>query len=184
MMKTILLFLLLTCSMATFAQRGTHGGSDNKVDVGSIIANLGLGVGADYGNAYYNSAFGTKASLEFGLWEAGPGVITLGGELGGSWSDGGYYTDYKAHTFVVAARSAWHCGLNVPNLDVYGGISLGLGFRHQTYDNNGPQTNNDVVPAPGIFVGASYYVTPNFGFNAEAGYDITNIQVGVVFKLN
>ena len=40
-----------------------------------------------------------------------------------------------------------------------------------------------VIPVPGIFVGASYFVTPAFGFNAEAGHDITDIQIGVVFKI-
>jgi hypothetical protein len=148
------------------------------------VLNLGVGAGADYGNYNYNSAFGTKAAVEVGLWQAGPGVVTLGGELGGSFSNGGYYDNYKAHTFVVAARAAWHCGWGVPNLDTYGGVSAGLGFRHhQWYDGTVTHSSNDVVPVAGIFVGASYFVTPQFGFNAEAGYDITNIQAGVIFKL-
>lgn len=167
-----------------YAQSRHGGGGDNPVQVGSVVLNLGLGVGADYGNANYNSAFGTKIAAEVGLWQAGPGVVTLGGELGASVSDGGYYDNYKAHTIVVAGRSAWHSGWNVGGLDTYGGVSAGVGFRHrQYYDGTLTYTNNDVVPALGIFVGASYFITPNFGFNAEAGYDITNLQVGIVFKL-
>jgi hypothetical protein len=86
---------------------------------------------------------------------------------------------------VIAGRSAWHYGWDVRGLDTYGGISAGLGFRHREYNNgNTPYSNNDVIAAPGVFVGASYFILPKFGFNAEAGYDITDFQLGVVFKLN
>lgn len=166
------------------AQSKSGPGDTNPVQVGSVVLNLGVGAGADYGNVNYNSAFGTKIAMEVGLWQAGPGVITLGGEVGASFSNGGYYDHYKSHTIVVAGRSAWHYGWNLRGLDTYGGVSAGLGFRHRQYDDpNGPYSNNDVVPALGIFVGASYFITPQFGFNAEAGYDITNIQIGIVFKL-
>lgn len=182
--KTLLTAFLATAASVSFAQSHSDGPT-TPVKVGSVILNVGLGVGANYDNSYYNSAFGTKAAIEFGLWQAGPGVVTLGGEIGGSTSNGGYYyDDYKSHTLVVAARSAWHYGWQVRGLDTYGGVSAGLGFRHEEYDapNGGTYSHNDVVGAPGIFVGASYFVTPTFGFNAEAGYDITNIQVGVIFK--
>jgi hypothetical protein len=179
--KIALTALLVTSATVIYAQSQ---GPVTPVKVGSVILNLGIGAGADYQNTYYNSSFGTKAALEFGLWQAGPGVITLGGEIGGSASNGGYYTDYKSHTFIIAARSAWHYGWQVRGLDTYGGVSAGLGFRHEEYDDgNGPYSHNDVIAVPGIFIGASYFVTPHFGFNAEAGYDITNIQAGVIFKL-
>ncbi len=160
-------------------------GPTTPVEVGSVIFNAGIGVGSGYQGDYYNSPFGLKAALEFGLWQAGPGVITLGGEVGGSFSNGGYhgYDNYKSSTIVVAGRAAWHYGWQVPGLDTYGGFSAGLGFHHYHYDNP-DYTHNSVIGVPGIFVGASYFVTPTFGFNAEAGHDITDIQVGVVFKLN
>lgn len=182
---TALVCVFLTGSIATHAQYRGSRGSEGPVEVGSTVLNLGIGVGADYNNYYYNSAFGMKAALEFGLWQAGPGVVTLGPEMGISWSTGGYENGYKAHAFIMAARSAWHCGWGVPGLDTYGGVSLGIGFRHQDYINGNdvPYSHTEVFPAPGIFVGASYYVTPTFGFNAEAGYDITSLQLGVVFKL-
>jgi hypothetical protein len=43
---------------------------------------------------------------------------------------------------------------------------------------------NTVIPIFGAFVGASYFVTPFFGFNAELGYDITDVQAGIIFKLH
>lgn len=181
--------LFLSCFMGTSllssAQSKGVNGPETPVQVGSVVLNLGLGVGANYNNIDYHSAFGTKIAVEIGLWQAGPGVITLGGEFGGTFTNGGYNDDYKAHTIIVAGRAAWHAGWGIKGLDTYGGFSAGPGFQHVTYNNDpGPSySNNSVVAALGVFVGASYFVTPNFGFNAEAGYDITNLQIGIVFKL-
>jgi hypothetical protein len=187
MIVKALCMLVLATGAATAVNAQKHGGGgDAPVEPGSVILNLGIGTGADYGNYYYNTPFGTKVAAEVGIWQAGPGVITLGGEFGASFATGGYnnHDGYKAHMVAVAGRAAWHAGWNIPGLDTYGGVSAGVAFRHYQYDAGGATyTNNSATPFPGIFVGASYYVTPNFGFNAEAGYDITNVQVGIVFKL-
>jgi hypothetical protein len=151
--------------------------------VGSTTLNLGIGVGAQYDGHYYRNPFGTKIAAEWGLWQAGPGVITLGGEIGGSFANAGDYDgyhDYRTRTIVTAVRSAWHYGWKVKGLDTYGGLSAGLGFEHYGYPDH---YNNDVIPVFGGFVGASYFFSPGFGVNAEAGYDITAFQVGVIFKL-
>ena len=58
------------------------------MQVGSVFVNMGIGFGADYKGESYGTPFGFKVAAEFGLWEAGPGVITLGPELGGSFSSG------------------------------------------------------------------------------------------------
>lgn len=158
---------------------------------GSVTVNLGVGIGNDYKGdyKYYNSGsgFGTKAALEFGIWQAGPGVISMGAEVGGTFSNSsnnGNYKDFRSRTVVIAGRSAWHYGWKVSGLDTYAGVSAGAGFHHYDY-NRGSQyyKNDDVIPAFGGFVGASYFFTPNFGVNVEAGYDITNIQAGIIFKL-
>ena len=157
----------------------------SPVEKGSVIFNAGVGVGNEYNSNYYNNAVGTKAAIEVGLWQAGPGVITLGAEVGGTFSNGGpaRFDNYKAHTFVVAGRSAWHHGWNIKGLDTYAGLSAGAGFNQFSYNDGGTIKQNEVVPVFGAFVGASYFVTPTFGFNIEAGYDITQIQGGVILKL-
>lgn len=166
----------ITSDLNAQSRRGN--GPVTPVKVGSVTFNVGVGAGGEYKGDYYNAPFGTKAALEFGLWQAGPGVITLGGEVGGSFSGG----NRKANTVVVAARSAWHYGWLVPGLDTYGGFSSGIGFHHHDYvNNNGKQ--NDVIPVFGVFVGASYFISERFGFNAEAGQDITRLQAGIIFKL-
>ena len=189
--KIIRIVFLVICmgfATASFGQHGrgaTHG-TTTPVKLGSVIINLGVGAGSTYDNDYYNSALGLKAAIEWGLWQAGPGVITLGGEIGGSFPNGGYpdHTNYSSHTVIFAARAAWHYGWLVRGLDTYGGVSAGFGFHHYEYDNPDLYTHDSVLGVPGIFVGASYFVTPTFGFNAEAGHDITDIQIGVVLKIN
>ena len=178
----ILLLLAATVGSPSFAQKGGGNGPVTPVRVGSVILNLGVGVGHPYKYAN-NSSFGTKAAVEFGLWQAGPGVITLGGELGASFANNkkNYESDYDARTVVLAVRSAWHYGWKVKGLDTYGGLSTGVGFHHRNYQND--DVVNDTDPVFGVFVGASYFVTPTFGFNAEAGNDITAFQAGIVFKL-
>ncbi len=182
----VVIVLCLGISTVSYAQhrQGYSNGPTTPVKLGSVVFNAGIGVGSGYEGDYYNSAFGLKAAIEWGLWQAGPGVVTLGGEVGGSFSNGGYYKNYKSNTIVFAARAAWHYGWLVPGLDTYGGVSGGLGFHHYEYDNPDAYSHNSVIPVPGIFVGASYFVTPTFGFNAEAGHDITDIQIGVVLKID
>jgi hypothetical protein len=185
--RTLLTATLLGIAFSSSAQHpGQHGptGPVNPMEVGTVTVSGGLGVGSYYDGDYYNSAFGLKAVVEAGMWQAGPGVVTLGGEIGGSFSSGGdqYYNNYSSRTVIVAARAAWHYGWQVPGLDTYGGVSAGLGFHHYQY-NDPDYSHNSVLAVPGIFVGASYFVTPTFGFNAEAGHDITDVQVGIILKI-
>jgi hypothetical protein len=187
-LHTLLIATLLGLGFSASAQHpGQHGptGPTTPIEVGTVTVSGGLGVGSYYDGDYYNSPFGLKAVVEAGIWQAGPGVVTLGGEIGGSFSSGGYQYDnnYSSRTVIVAARAAWHYGWQVPGLDTYGGVSAGLGFHHYQYDDPNTYSHNSVIAAPGIFVGASYFVTPTFGFNAEAGHDITDVQVGVIFKI-
>jgi hypothetical protein len=175
----------LTLTQYSVAQSRSKGNSSPAapVRVGSVTFNAGIGVGSEYKDDYYNSPFGIKAAIEWGLWHAGPGTVTLGVETGASFSNGGYYDDYRSHTGVIAMRSAWHCGWKVRGLDTYGGFSAGVGIHHYDYRNDSRYDFNQVIPVFGAFIGASYFVSPRFGFNAEAGYDITDFQAGVIFKL-
>jgi hypothetical protein len=151
---------------------------------GSVTFSAGVGVGNEYNSNYYNSAIGTKAAVEAGLWQAGPGVITLGAQAGGTFSNSGAFDNYKAHTFIVAGRSAWHHGWNIKGLDTYAGLSAGAGFNQYSYNLNEDKIKqNEVIPVFGGFVGASYFITPSFGFNIEAGRDITQIQGGIILKI-
>ena len=192
-MKKVCLLGLLAIGALTISNVARAQKSSNIMEVGTTTVNIGVGVGRSsygsygvYGSGYYGygTGFGTKAAVERGMWELGPGVLTLGAEVGAAFSNASY-NSYKSNIIIVAARSAYHFGWNVDNLDTYAGVSLGPGFRsYNYYNNNAKDTKHDVVVAPGIFVGGSYYFSPNIGVNVEAGYDITIIQGGIVFKLN
>ncbi len=175
--------LLGLCTGLTMASTAQSTGPISPVTKGSVTVSAGVGLGTEYRNDYYNAPFGTKAVIEAGLWQAGPGVITLGGEVGASFSNGGNLDKYKTRTFIIAGRSAWHHGWNVKGLDTYAGLSAGLGFHSYEYNKNGKVRQNEVIPVFGGFVGASYFVTPSFGFNVEAGSDITQIQGGIILKI-
>ena len=176
---------ILLGSALSFTAVSNAQGPVSPVQKGSITFNAGVGIGNEYNSNYYNQALGTKAAVEVGVWQAGPGVVTLGAQVGGTFSNGGgILNDYKAHTLVLAGRSAWHHRWNVKGLDTYAGLSAGAGFNQYSYNQNENRfKQNEVIPVFGGFVGASYFVTPSFGFNIEAGRDITQIQGGIIFKL-
>lgn len=156
----------------------------SPVQKGSITVNAGIGMGNEYNSNYDNRALGTKAAIETAIWQAGPGLITLGAQVGGTFSSGGTFDDYKTRTHVVAGRSAWHHGWKVKGLDTYAGLSAGAGFTQYTYTKNEENVKQrEIIPVFGGFIGASYFVTPSFGFNVEAGSDITRIQAGIIVKL-
>jgi len=192
-MKKVCLLGLLAIGALTISNVARAQKSSNIMEVGTTTVNIGVGVGRSsygsygvYGSGYYGygTGFGTKAAVERGMWELGPGVLTLGAEVGAAFSNASY-NSYKSNIIIVAARSAYHFGWNVDNLDTYAGVCLGPGFLSYNYVNNtAKDTKHDVIVAPGIFVGGSYYFSPNIGVNVEAGYDITVIQGGIVFKLN
>jgi hypothetical protein len=189
MKKISILGIIIFCSLLTlnaFSQAKHTGGQMNgettPMQIGSLFVNMGVGFGAGYYNPTYSTPFGFKISAEYGMWQAGPGVITLGPELGGSFSGDNFNgNSYHSSTFIVAGRSAWHYGWNIPGLDTYGGFSAGIGFNH--YSNVNGYDHTTPIPVIGAFAGASYFVSPSFGFNSEFGFDITNFQIGVVLKI-
>ena len=68
--------LFLGMNSLSYAQSNGAHGPVTPVRVGSVTFIAGVGIGNEYKGNYYNSAFGTKAAVEWGLWQAGPGVVT------------------------------------------------------------------------------------------------------------
>ena len=167
-------------SMNAVAQKGQQ---ESIFDKGSVTVSVSVGSGVDYKNVNDNATFGTKAALEVGIWQAGPGVISLGLEAGGAFSSGGRYNDFRSSTLVVAGRSAWHYGWKVKRLDTYAGIAAGAAFHHRDYNNGNSVKVDEAFPVFSPFIGASYYFSPSVGANIELGRNINTIQVGFIFKL-
>lgn len=189
------IMLLVLFSTVTYNANGQK--PTDPMTPGTWTINFGIGPGISYYSGY-SLGFGPgfQVAAERGMWQLGPGVLTLGGELGFSyfWWNHNYITynyKYSWTTFVISPRSAYHYGWKVPGLDTYGGVAFGIRIVsfHATYPTGYPHEYMTYNPAavgffPGIFVGGSYFFNPQIGINAELGYNITWVQIGMVFKLN
>ncbi len=181
-MKKTIAFLAAVCLLAV-ANTANAQTPYEPMEKGAWTVNAGVGVGNLYDGI--GTGFGVRAAVEHGMWEAGPGIITLGGELGWAHtSDKNILASFNINynQFTVAARSAWHHGWNVAGLDTYGGITMGPAFQFASVSGVADGNDNQVAFYFGFFLGASYFFTPNFGVNAELGYSANLFQVGVVYK--
>lgn len=166
---------------------------------GTWFINFGFGPGTNWQGAYGTGFLpAIQVAVEVGMWEVGPGVITLGGEIGGTFysfkgADSRYginttYT-YSYTELVIAARGAYHYGWNIQGFDTYGGFAAGPRFTIFSYQIPESYTG-PVIGKPstvgyggGAFVGASYFFNEILGINAELGFNITYAQIGMVFKI-
>lgn len=173
----------------TFAQKGPM----DPMSKDSWTINFGIGPGIQYYSGYA-SGFGPgfQAAFEKGMWQLGPGVLTLGAEMGFSYFSYSYGAGrntfkYNWFSIITAARCAYHYGWQVKGLDTYGGIASGIRFLifNATYDNLDVYGYNPAMVNffPGFFVGGSYFFNPTLGVNAEFGYNTTYAQVGLIFKV-
>src|SRR5690606_27342499 len=86
----------------------------------------------------------------------------------------------------VGVRGTYHLTLlkdKNNKFDPYGGVTLGMRFL--SHKDSNPLTNpayNRAYPIGGLFVGARYKFTPNFGVFAEAGYDVSFLRAGLAFS--
>jgi hypothetical protein len=196
-------FLFFVAGLSVSAQKTAP---RDPMNTGTWMINFGIGPGIHYYSGY-SAGFGPgfQASFERGMWQLGPGVLTLGAEAGVSYfsykSNGYYYKNkyydetayrYSWVSLIMAARSAYHYGWKVKGLDIYGGLSTGiriLSFSKKYYGYYADVPDVSYNPGSfnlflGTFVGASYFFNNTVGINAELGYNINYAQIGMVFKLN
>lgn len=151
-----------------------------EFNAGTNVVNLGIGVGGDYGDFLTSSISpGISASYERGIWEiGGPGVISLGGYLG--IKNYRYETigvDSKWTYTTIGFRGAYHFhGLEVENLDVYGGAMIAYNIANFSGDPVVFRVRSRVAPT--LFVGGRWYFGDTFGVFAEVGYGVAVLTVG------
>jgi len=153
---------------------------------GTNVINAGIGLGGNFNiGSFGNSSpsIGVNLSYERGIWETGDfGVVSLGGYLGYK----SYRSDFQDDTFrysyaIVGVRGAFHyIGLNVENLDVYGGAMLA--YNIASFDGDGDVFSLNSRPSGTVFVGGRWYFTENFGVFAEAGYGVAFLSLGAAFR--
>ena len=195
MKKAGIILICLIVSSSIFAQ-------DFLKDENYITIGYGLD---PYGHANkYNAGFNHKnASIgpfiltyERGITDVlGVGRIGVGGAIAQTFYTSKAYTinnlyEYKSNRSrtTIAFRAAYHFEFGIDRMDLYAGIG---GAFHIIMDKE--QTNNPFDPTysykrqsvsggPSVFAGIRYYFNDNIGVYAEAGYDISALNGGFVFK--
>jgi hypothetical protein len=147
----------------------------------SWIFNAGVGLGVIYDVAAdLPAGFAFKVALQRGFWELGDGTVALGLETGMTFNSIFVpaplnYTN-RFTKFNIAPRAGWHCGWDVPGLDTYAGLAMGIGFLSQTGANTKLRFHGS------CYIGASYFFNENLGVNIETGYGATFFQAGIAYK--
>ena len=152
--------------------------------VGTNVVSAGIGLGSSL--AGYNGSGSPAISLQYerGLWQAGPGVISLGAYLGFKtykYNGDGY--SWKWSYTIIGVRGAYHLTqIKVKNLDLYGGVMLAYNNVHFT-DSQGSSTRTyGSTTGFSIFVGGRYYFAQNIGVFLELGYGVANANVGLSLR--
>lgn len=180
-MKRIIAFLIVLFAFNSAMAQG-------KFEVGSNVASVGIGLGSSLG-VYGGSTSSPGISLQYerGMWDVGgPGVVSLGGYLGfKSFKYNNIYEQKWRYT-VIGLRSAYHYnGLDVPELDVYGGAMLS--YNSLSYSDNFPANylvngTWDSYISLTLYVGGRYYLADNLAVFAELGYGIAYLNIGAALK--
>jgi hypothetical protein len=199
-MKKSVLFSIALVVVSVFsaasvkAQSKGMSQSSDAFGVGTNVISAGIGLGstiADY--TYGTQSPGFNVTYDRGIWEAGPGVISLGGYIGIKDYKNGYidgngvgYSEKWNYT-VVGVRGAWHfTGLGVENLDLYGGAMLAyyaLSFSESTSNGyNGAFGNYGNTVGVSVFAGAKYYFAGNLGAFGELGFGANVLSLGLSYK--
>lgn len=163
-------------------------------EAGTNVISAGLGLGSSIADYTYGSQTpGLSAQYERGIWEAGPGVISLGGLIGykgfraSAFGPNYSYTE-KWNYSIFGVRGAYHyTGLDIPNLDLYGGLMLSYdNLSYSVTDNSGNFSNIGGAGSSGVelsvFAGGRYYFAGNLAGYAELGYGVSILTVGLAYK--
>ncbi len=184
-----LMALFIPASKAQFSE------GDNVLGVGVGILG-GYSVGLSGSNVSQSPAI--TLHYDHGMGQLGPGVWSIGGFVGYKTIsyDARYLNlynyDWRYTFFVLGARGTWHYNEwhGSADWDTYG-IAM-LAYRSVSYSDNtdyGPYGNLGNYSYSGsgidfgIAVGARYWFSDNISAYGEFGYGLTNLQLGVGFKL-
>ena len=189
-MKTIRLIILFLALTAGFSIQSFSGnGPIDPAGKGNGILGFGFGPGISY---YGSSGFGPAILIHYdhSIWKAGPGSISLGGQIGTSffWHNLSYLNAHYKEGWTNLSfvfRAAYHYGWKVHGLDTYAGFGAGTVFT--MYNDNGyyysGRKSSRVGFLPTVFMGGSYFFNNHIGVNAECGYNFAFISVGLNFRL-
>jgi hypothetical protein len=151
---------------------------------GDQVINLGIGLGG-FAGVYGSGGIAITGGYESAIHEN----ISLGGVIGYSSSsyDYGYFGNSNSWKFtyiLIGARGAYHIDLaKDPKIDTYGGILLGYNIVSFSGPSVTYYSPGGSYLAFGIFVGGRYYFNPKWAVQAELGYGLGILNVGIAYKL-
>jgi hypothetical protein len=172
---SVLLVLALSISFSQIAYKK-----------GDQVVNIGIGLGG-FAGAYGSGGIAITGGYESAINEN----ISLGGVVGYSSSseDFGYGYSYKYTYILIGARGAYHYDLlHNPNVDTYGGLLLGYNIVSSStsgtafYGYSGSSASASYMEF-GLFAGIRYYFNPQLAVQAELGYGLGILNVGIAYKL-
>ncbi len=181
-MKRILLIsmLLVIAVSLSFSQMAYKKGDQ--------VLNIGIGLGG-FAGAYGTGGIAITGGYESAITEN----ISLGGVIGYSSSSetydygfGSYGWDYTY--IVIGARGSYHVDLlHNPNIDTYGGVMLGYNIVSSKATGSwsgvyGASASSSYLEY-GLFIGGRYYLSPKLAIQAELGYGLGILNIGIAYKL-
>jgi hypothetical protein len=180
-MKRILLIstLLIIAVSLSFSQMAYKKGDQ--------VLSLGIGIGG-FAGAYGSGGIAFTGGYEYGIHEN----VSLGGVVGYSSSSEDVWGDYgwKYTYILIGARGAYHIDLlKDPKIDTYGGILLGYNIVSASAKGTAPGYGfgswgaSSSYLAFGVFVGGRYYFSPKLAVQAELGYGLGILNIGIAYKL-
>ncbi|MBL7952534.1 MAG: hypothetical protein JNM62_12540 [Flavobacteriales bacterium] len=198
MTRTVRYFALLSAFGATaLFQTATA-----QFEVGDKVLGLSVGIGGNYsaGSAYSSQTPALGLTYEQGVSDLGPGVLGIGGYVGYKslsaqtdyvFGATRYSYDWTWNYLILGVRGAWHYNDWHSNdkLDTYGGVMLSYNsvtFKDNTnYPANYPKYTYSSASGVGFtgFLGARYWFSEQFGAQAELGYGIAVLNLGVSYRL-
>ena len=176
-MKKISLFIILVCISTVLVNAQTFAKKDK-------VLGLNIGLGGSYG-------IPVSLTYEQGIYDINDQMsIGVGGLIGyGASSDKFEYGKWKYSNFLLGARGAWHYTA-LKKIDLYAGMILGYDVASSkfTWTAQSMDSDYDVPTASaggflwGAYAGARYYVAPSIGINAEVGYGLSYLNIGISYK--
>ncbi|MBK5213585.1 MAG: outer membrane beta-barrel protein [Flavobacteriaceae bacterium] len=164
-----------------------------QFEEGDIVANFGVGVGGYYamGSGYSTKIPPIELSGEYFVMEN----LSVGGFIGGSKSEYELkvpgYNDYETLSYTyfnIGLMGNYHF-VNQEKFDVYAGARLGYVNLSLKYDEDEFKHGEvDALSArgsgvlAGAHVGGRYFFTNAFAANAELGYGVAILKVGISLK--
>lgn len=157
--------------------------SAQSFEKGTNVGSLNVGLGGSYG-------IPISLSYERGVYnfKNGDMAIGVGGLVGAGFkSENLMHAKYSYSHILIGARGAWHyTAFN--KFDLYAGLTLGYDIASAkiTYKDGFNSSNTSAAAGSdlliGFHAGARYYFSDRFGVNAELGYGLGYLNIGVSYR--